>query len=64
MNAMFSAGSTGKYLNIENIIGLNSFDTSNVTGMSFMFQGLKNITTLDVSHFDTSKVTTMGYMFY
>ena len=64
MNAMFAAGSTGEYSNIENIIGLNSFDTSKVTSMFFMFQGLKNITTLDVSHFDTSNVTNMGYMFY
>ena len=39
------------------------FDTSKVTSMGEMFNGMSNLTNLDVTHFDTSKVTDMGYMF-
>ena len=51
---------------IKNIleIDLSSFDTSQVTDMSSMFQGMSNLTTLDLSNFDTSKVTNMNHMFY
>ena len=38
-------------------------NTSNVTNMSFMFDGCSGLTSLDVSKFDTSNVTTMSYMF-
>ena len=50
---------------IKNIleIDLSSFDTSQVTDMSSMFQGMSNLTTLDLSNFDTSKVTNMSQMF-
>jgi len=43
---------------------LSSFDTSNVTNMSYMFEGCTGLTNLDLSSFDTSKVTNMGSMFY
>ena len=40
-----------------------SFDTSNVTNMSYMFNGCGKLKSLDLSSFDTSKVTDMSYMF-
>ena len=38
-------------------------NTSNLTDMRWMFYGLENIQTLDLSGFDTSNVTTMESMF-
>ena len=38
-------------------------NTSNLTNMRWMFNGLGNIQTLDLSGFDTSNVTTMASMF-
>ena len=43
--------------------GLNTWNTSNVTDMEYMFAFCKGITKLDLNSFDTSKVTDMGYMF-
>ena len=39
-------------------------DTSNITGMSTMFDGCSSLTSLDLSSFNTSKVTEMNSMFY
>ncbi|WP_240143724.1 DUF285 domain-containing protein, partial [Enterococcus hirae] len=63
---LFSSDVTGaKYLNnLTEIEGLNQLDTSNVTNMSYIFRGMSNLTSLDLSSFDTSKVTDMSYMFY
>ena len=47
--------------NIINIIHLPN--TSNVTNMSYMFDGCYNLTSLDLSNFDTSNVTNMQLMF-
>ena len=44
-------------------IDLSNFDTSQVTNMSGMFSGMRNLTTLGLSNFDTSKVTDMSFMF-
>jgi surface protein len=44
-------------------LDLSSFDTSNVTDMSYMFYGCNSLTNLDLSSFNTSNVTYMGYMF-
>ena len=44
-------------------IDLSSFDTSNVTDMSYMFNYCNSLTELDVSSFNTSKVTNMATMF-
>ena len=44
-------------------IDLSSFDTSQVTNMSSMFSGKRNLTTLNLSNFNTSKVTAMNEMF-
>ena len=50
-------------MNIANIKGLNSFNTSKVNDMSRMFYMCIKLTALDVSSFDTSKVKDMSYMF-
>ncbi len=47
-------------------LDLTNFNTSEVTDMSYMFQGCGNsssLMTLDLSSFDTAKVTTMQQMF-
>lgn len=46
------------------IVGLETWNTSTITDMSFMFMQCFNLTEFDVSHFDTSNVTTMNRMFY
>ena len=50
---------------IKNILDLDlsSFDTSKVTNMHSMFEGMSNLTALDLSSFDTSQVTNMSRMF-
>ena len=50
---------------IRNILelDLSNFDTSKVTNMYAMFNGMSNLTTLNLSNFDTSKVTKMWAMF-
>ena len=44
-------------------VSFKGSNTSNVTDMSFMFNGCTTLTSLDVSSFDTSKVTNMSGMF-
>lgn len=55
-----SVGYTGTELNYE-IVNL---DTSNLTSMRYMFSGLRNLTSLDLSSWDTSNVIDMGNMFW
>lgn len=65
-NAKFDfsgSGSSGKLLPRLTKIDLSSWDTSNVTDMSAMFQSCSALKNIDVSGFNTSKVTDMGYMF-
>lgn len=51
------------FTNLQTIEGLNFLDTSRVTNMSNMFNGCKNLKSLDLSSFDTRKVTNMKIMF-
>ena len=44
-------------------IDVSCWDTSSVTSMYALFNGLLSLISLDLSGFDTSKVTNMGYMF-
>ena len=44
-------------------LDLSSFNTTNVTDMSYMFYGCSKLTDLDLSNFDTSNVTEMAWMF-
>ena len=50
-------------MNVESIIGLEYFDNDNVTDMSYMFRGTRNIVSLNMSGFDTRNVTDMSGMF-
>ena len=50
-------------VNLTTMSGLNNFDTSNVTDMSYMFYGCASLSTLNVYNFNTSNVTDMSYMF-
>ena len=64
-NLLFTGNSTrGNLANVTEIEGLSQLDTSNVTSMESMFQGMSSVTSLDLSGFDTSNVTDMRYMFY
>ena len=49
---------------LEEINGIENWNTSKVTDMSFMFYACINLKKLDVSNFDTSQVTDMSSMFY
>ena len=44
-------------------LDVSSFNTSNVTNMSYMFISCRGLSSLDVSSFNTSNVTNMGNMF-
>ena len=48
---------------LTSIQGIEYLNTSEVTNMSGMFHGIKNITSIDLSHFNTANVTTMAQMF-
>ena len=61
MGGMF--GGKGVEMALQEIKGIENFDTSNVTNMRIMFQNCTNLTNLNLSNFNTSKVTDMGYMF-
>ena len=63
MVGMF-AGTFNSIMKLEKIIGLENFDTHQVTTMYCMFQNCSSLTTLDLRSFDTSNVTNMSYMFY
>ena len=45
------------------ITGLENLDTSLTTNMGYMFNGCRNVTSLNVSNFDTKNVTRMTNMF-
>ena len=50
--------------NLTSVIGIKeNLNTENVTSMSSMFRGCKNLTSLDVSGFNTENVTNMSSMF-
>lgn len=51
------------FVRLETISFNNSFNTSNVTNMSYMFNNC-SLTSIDLSSFDTSKVTNMSDMFF
>ena len=48
---------------LTTIIGLNTWDTSGITIMSYTFRGCKALTSLDLSDWNTSNVTDFSYMF-
>lgn len=62
MTAMFAG--YDDYMDLEEIKGLENFDTSNVVSMSIMFQQCVKLHEINVSNFDTRSVTDMSWMFY
>jgi len=48
---------------LKEIKGIENFNTNNVTDMNGMFQGCKELESLNLSNFDTSKVNNMQCMF-
>ena len=44
-------------------LDLSNWNTENVTSMSYMFSGMKNLAKLNVSNFNTSNVTNFSFMF-
>ena len=48
---------------LQSIVNINYLNTSEVTFMSYMFQGCTGLTSLDLTHFNTAKVKSMSYMF-
>ena len=53
-----------EFSKLTDIVGLDNWDTSNVTNMKEMFYGCKSFRQLDVSYLDTSSVTNMRSMFH
>ena len=47
----------------EHPLDVSSFNTENVTDMSYLFDGCTGLQSIDVSKFKTAKVTDMSYMF-
>ena len=49
---------------LENLIGINTWDTSSITNFSQTFNHVSAITTIDISAWDMSHATTVDQMFY
>jgi prepilin-type N-terminal cleavage/methylation domain-containing protein len=62
MYGLFSGGDINDY-KLKRIVGLENWDTSNVTDISLMFYRRRNLEYIDVSNFDTSKVTNIKHLF-
>ena len=52
-----------KCYKLKEIIGINSFNTSNVTTMRGMFNACSELKNIDLSYFKTSNVTDLSIMF-
>ena len=57
-------GVFGDSRNLKTIIGLETWDTSNITTFNNLFYNCEKLTNFDLSHFDTRNVTDMTAMFY
>lgn len=53
-----------KFSLLNEIIGLDKWDTSSVTDMSYMFRECSSLQQIDVSKWDTSSVTTIEGVFF
>ena len=49
---------------LKEVIGLENWDTSSVTDMSYMFRDCSSLQQIDVSNWDTSSVTNMDGVFF
>ena len=52
-----------KCISLENIEGIETWDTSNVTTMQSMFNYCHKLISLNISNWDTNNVTNMAWMF-
>ncbi len=59
ISGLFGSGSS-----LKNVIGLDTWNTSNINDMSDMFNSCTNLTTLDLSSFNINNVSYLGTMFY
>ena len=64
VEGLFGSANDDIQMNLQEIIGLENWNTSKVTSMSGMFMNCRNLTSIDVSNFDTSQVLDMTWMFY
>ena len=62
-NMYMMFGKNNGTMSLKNIIGIEDFNTSNVTDMGGMFQHCEYLTSLDLSHWDTSNVTSFWSIF-
>ena len=65
-NLITNNGTRGQYLFYSckmTELDINFLNTSNITNMSYMFNGCNNLTSLDLSNWDTSNVTDIRQMF-
>ncbi|MGX4687141.1 BspA family leucine-rich repeat surface protein [Vagococcus sp. JNUCC 83] len=60
---LFSDKNSNKLTQLTSLSGANKIDTTNATDMSYMFAGVSNLKTLDVSSFKTLNTTNMSHMF-
>lgn len=67
LDSVKASGSIQSYFssdeNLTEIVGLNKWDTSDVTNMSAMFYNNKKLKSIDLSSFNTAKVTSFASMF-
>ena len=64
VNSSYLFGNIGYGVDDEvTITGLENLDTSLTTNMGYMFNGCRNVTSLNVSNFDTTNVTAMSFVF-
>ena len=64
LEGMFGVFNDATPMILNEIKGLENFDTSKVISMYGMFMNCINLTNIDVSGFDTSQVKYMSFMFY
>ena len=52
------------YYSLLKEFNINSFNTNNVTNMSYIFYGSKSLIELNLNNFNTNNVTNMSCMFH
>ena len=51
------------FTNMRSIIGMEYWDMSEATSVSWMFSGCKSLTSIDLSHFNTANSTSLNRLF-
>ena len=64
MEGMFGVNNDNYEMKLEEIVGLENFDTSKVQSMYGMFMNCRHLTKLNLSNFNTENVVHMDAMFY